>query len=39
VLWANAIWDHIEQTWPNLLGPVNPYNAEIEKMFGNQGGY
>lgn len=24
---------------PDFIGPVNPHNAEIEAMFGNQGGY
>jgi hypothetical protein len=39
VLWANAIWDAVEQRWPHWLGPVNPHNDEIERKFGDQGGY
>jgi len=39
ILLADAIWNYVEKNWPQLLGPVNPHNTEIEKMFGNQGGY
>jgi len=39
VLWAEYIWRNIEKNWPWILGNVNPYNAEIEAMFGDQGGY
>jgi len=39
VLWADAIWNTIESQWPEVLGDVNPFNAEIESMFGDQGGY
>jgi len=38
-LWADLIWKNIEQNFPQILGPVNPYNDEIEAMFGDQGGY
>jgi len=39
VLWADFIWNYMEKNWPEIIGPVNPFNAQIEKMFGNQGGY
>ncbi len=37
--WADAIWTALENTYPSFLGPVNPHNAEITSLFGNQGGY
>jgi len=39
VLWAKEIWNTIESKWPQVFGNVNPYNKEIEEMFGSQGGY
>jgi hypothetical protein len=33
------IWEFLEQNYPEMLGPVNPYNANITALFGNQGGY
>lgn len=39
ILWAEAIWDTLLAKYPHILGPVNPYNAQITAMFGNQGGY
>lgn len=38
-LWADAIWNYMESNWPQILGPVNPYNSQIEAIFGDQGGY
>lgn len=38
-LTAGAIWDNLEKMFPDALGPVNPNNAKIKSMFGNQGGY
>ncbi|XP_071089043.1 acyloxyacyl hydrolase-like isoform X3 [Haliotis cracherodii] len=36
---AAAVWEAIEQTSPAALGQLNPNNANIQKIFGNQGGY
>ena len=33
------IWEFIEERHPDFLGPVNPNNAEILQLFGDQGGY
>lgn len=38
-LTAAAIWENLEKMFPDALGPVNPNNAKIKSMFGNQGGY
>ncbi|GIY62267.1 acyloxyacyl hydrolase [Caerostris darwini] len=34
-----AIWDEIETNFPEVLGEVNPNNAAIQKLFGDQGGH
>eukprot|EP01006_Ploeotia_vitrea_P057295 TRINITY_DN68164_c7_g3_i2.p2 TRINITY_DN68164_c7_g3~~TRINITY_DN68164_c7_g3_i2.p2 ORF type:complete len:604 (+),score=304.25 TRINITY_DN68164_c7_g3_i2:1051-2862(+) len=39
MLIADNVWKWIEQAHPTWLGDVNPFNDEIAKMFGNQGGY
>jgi len=36
---ALQLWNDLETKYPHIIGPVNPNNAEIEKLFGNQGGY
>ena len=41
---ANALdgdifFEIISQQRPDWLGPINPYNDAITKIFGNQGGY
>jgi acyloxyacyl hydrolase len=36
---AENIWGWLEKEHPDALGPVNPHNADIEKLFGDQGGY
>jgi len=39
MLLGDFIWDSIMRDKPEWLGPVNPNNELIEKLFGNQGGY
>ncbi len=34
---VSVLWKLLQQQ--NLVPPMNPFNAQIEKMFGNQGGY
>jgi acyloxyacyl hydrolase len=36
---AEWLWTWLEKEHPDALGPVNPHNADIEKLFGDQGGY
>ena len=36
---ANYLWEVFEKQFPFLIPPENPHNAEIEKIFGDQGGY
>ena len=41
---ANALeteimWEKLQNLSPKVLPPVNPYNDQIEKRFGDQGGY
>lgn len=36
---AKMIWNELVTKYPSFIGPVNPYNAEIYKMFGDQGGH
>lgn len=38
-LLADVLWTMLSQDHPNFLGPVNPHNDEIQKIFGDQGGY
>jgi len=38
-LLAKVTWDKLEKERPDFLGPINPHNAEIEAIFGTQGGY
>lgn len=38
-LTAEYIWGWIEDNHPEILGPENPFNAEIGILFGDQGGY
>lgn len=38
-LTAAAVWAALEARAPAALGPVNPNNAEIAKVYGDQGGY
>jgi len=36
---AKLIYDMIEQRFPEALGKINPFNSEIERIFGDQGGH
>ena len=36
---AEQLWLHLEREHPDALGPVNPHNAEIQRLFGDQGGF
>ena len=38
-LYADVFWEFLEQNHPDWLGPVNPFNDAITKIFGDQGGY
>lgn len=36
---AQSLWNYLETNMPFVLGPVNPNNAIIEKLFGDQRGH
>ncbi|XP_046386733.1 acyloxyacyl hydrolase-like [Ischnura elegans] len=36
---TDVLWRNIEQKFPYILGDVNPHNAKIEELFGDQGGH
>lgn len=36
---ADYMWKQIEENYPHILPPINPNNAQIDKLFGNQGTY
>jgi acyloxyacyl hydrolase len=36
---ADSLFEWLEKEHPEVIGPVNPHNAEIERIFGDQGGY
>ena len=36
---ADSIWEIMLAEKPQWLGKINPFNEEIIKIFGNQGGY
>lgn len=38
-LLGELMWNHLEQDFPEAIGEVNPYNEEIRKRFGGQGGF
>jgi acyloxyacyl hydrolase len=38
-LYADNIWYFIEKNLPDWIGPINPFNDAITKIFGDQGGY
>jgi len=38
-LLSEYMWGIYEKNYPHLIGPENPNNAEIERIFGDQGGY
>lgn len=39
ILLAESMWDWLETNHPEALGNVNPNNAKIEALFGDQGGH
>lgn len=36
---AKLVWEFLSKNHPEVLGPVNPKNGEIERLFNNQGGH
>jgi len=38
-LLAEMLWEYLENSFPEAIGNVNPYNDQIQKIFGDQGGY
>ena len=36
VLLAGQVWEHLEAQYPHAIGPINPHNAEIEELFGEE---
>jgi len=38
-LFADWYYEELEEDHPDWLGAINPNNALIEQIFGNQGGY
>jgi len=32
-------WERLETELPSWIGPVNPYNEQIDQLFGDQGGH
>ncbi|XP_012891511.1 PREDICTED: acyloxyacyl hydrolase isoform X1 [Dipodomys ordii] len=39
LLWAEYFWKKVQLQWPQVLGKENPLNAQIEQVFGDQGGH
>ncbi|KAM8770098.1 acyloxyacyl hydrolase [Rhynchonycteris naso] len=39
LLLADSLWDKVQHQWPQVLGKENPFNAQIEQVFGDQGGH
>lgn len=39
LLLADDLWDKVRLQWPEVLGKENPFNAQIEQVFGDQGGH
>ena len=36
---ADEYWNLISRKHPDWIGPINPFNKQIQDIFGNQGGY
>ncbi|XP_074055344.1 acyloxyacyl hydrolase isoform X2 [Macrotis lagotis] len=36
---AKFFWEKVLQQWPHVLGKENPFNDQIEHLFGDQGGH
>ncbi|ELW70423.1 Acyloxyacyl hydrolase, partial [Tupaia chinensis] len=39
LLLADHFWRKVQLQWPQVLGKENPFNPQIEKVFGDQGGH
>nr|XP_008534465.1 PREDICTED: acyloxyacyl hydrolase [Equus przewalskii] len=39
LLLADVFWKKVQLQWPQVLGKENPFNSQIEKVFGDQGGH
>ncbi|XP_054427332.1 acyloxyacyl hydrolase [Pteronotus mesoamericanus] len=39
LLLADSFWDKVQRQWPEVLGKENPFNPQIEQVFGDQGGH
>ncbi|VFV39029.1 acyloxyacyl hydrolase [Lynx pardinus] len=39
LLLADRLWKKVELHWPQVLGKENPFNPQIEQVFGDQGGH
>ncbi|XP_037693015.1 acyloxyacyl hydrolase isoform X2 [Choloepus didactylus] len=39
LLWADSFWKKVNLQWPQILGKENPFNPQIEQVFGDQGGH
>uniref|UniRef100_A0A8D2DPY0 Acyloxyacyl hydrolase n=1 Tax=Sciurus vulgaris TaxID=55149 RepID=A0A8D2DPY0_SCIVU len=39
LLLAENFWKKVKLQWPQVLGKENPFNAQIEQVFGDQGGH
>ncbi|KAM5189654.1 acyloxyacyl hydrolase isoform 1-T1 [Callospermophilus lateralis] len=38
-LLAENLWKKVQLQWPQVLGKENPFNSQIEQVFGDQGGH
>uniref|UniRef100_A0A8C9CV83 Acyloxyacyl hydrolase n=1 Tax=Phocoena sinus TaxID=42100 RepID=A0A8C9CV83_PHOSS len=38
-LLADRFWKKVQLQWPQVLGKENPFNLQIEQVFGDQGGH
>jgi acyloxyacyl hydrolase len=36
---AEGLFEWLEKEYPDAVGPINPNNAKIDQLFGDQGGY
>ncbi|XP_040820595.1 acyloxyacyl hydrolase isoform X2 [Ochotona curzoniae] len=39
LLFADQFWKKVQRQWPQVLGKENPFNSQIEEVFGDQGGH
>ncbi|XP_058152759.1 acyloxyacyl hydrolase [Dasypus novemcinctus] len=39
LLFTDHFWKKVTLQWPQILGKENPFNAQIEQVFGDQGGH